>query len=204
MLLRSTNWRWRVVGPRPARHAVAVDQHQRRADRQAAQRHAAGAGRKCPGEACRQRSVAVRREVAQHFRNGREALLDHLLLGDDLDFAWRFRIDAANVGTRDGDPLDRRRAHLRESRCRCQTGKRAGGDQLCNCKRQCLYFWRHESAPRNYSLFTLLSVNRRRADRSGGTGRIFTCLRATPSFGRSSGSAHKKVWIHVGLNGPVC
>jgi hypothetical protein len=86
-----------VVADRVGRHAVAVDQHQRRADREAAQRDAARATGERTRDALRHRALPVRGDVVQHVGHAGVARLLQVVGREHLHRARCFGIGAPHV-----------------------------------------------------------------------------------------------------------
>ena len=94
-----------IVAQRIGHHALAVDQRERVAHRQAAQRDAGGAGGECLAEALVESSRTVGREVAQHVGDFGVARILQVLRGDDLNRSRRFGVGSLDQRAGDDDFL---------------------------------------------------------------------------------------------------
>jgi len=94
-----------VVAQRVGDHALSVNQGQRVAHRQTAQRDAASAGRECLTEALIQRARSVRRQSTQHIRHVRVARVLQINGSNDLHRTRRLRVGALDQGSGDDDFL---------------------------------------------------------------------------------------------------
>ena len=96
-------WTLAVVGERIRRHPMPIDQHERRIERQPAQRYAARAAGECAAEVLRQRAAVVGRQCADDVSNRELAALFDLRGVDHLHRRGRLNVSAPNVGSGDDD-----------------------------------------------------------------------------------------------------